>query len=277
MKEPSVSQLKQRQPFLAGLLALLGPFGLGQIYNGEARKGLMFWLIGVFFLLSIRLIGAMDSLPGFVVTFILGTGLFLFTLVDAVRTAKQKREITLKWYNRWYLYVIVILAVMLFRGDFIKSRIIGYEAFKIPAGSMIPTLRVGDYILVTRTYYESNSPQRGEIVVFSRPEDPDTNLVKRIIGLPGDVVELRGTQLFINSEPYPEAYARYVYGGIEQGSFGPVTVPGGHLFLLGDNRDNSRDSRFWSVPFLPIDRLKGKVLYIYFSLDDLKRIGTNPG
>lgn len=167
------------------------------------------------------------------------------------------------------------------------------EAFKIPSGSMIPTLRIGDHILVSKLSYGVrvpfmthsahvfSQPQRGDIVVFTRPDEnitledeSDINIIKRVVGLPGDKVEVRDTKLYINNQPLDESYARWEDGGIREGNFGPETVPAEHVFLLGDNRDHSRDSRFWQDPFLPIDRIKGRAMIIYWSWDNLARIGT---
>lgn len=167
------------------------------------------------------------------------------------------------------------------------------EAFKIPSLSMFPTLRVGDHILVSKLSYGLrlplvtdsaflfDTPKRGDIVVFTRPDESETsedeagiNIIKRVIGLPGDTVEVRGTKAYINGQALEEPYARWQDHGIPDGYFGPDVVPEGHVFLLGDNRDRSKDSRFWREPFLNIHRIKGRALIIYWSWDALSRIGT---
>lgn len=174
---------------------------------------------------------------------------------------------------------------------FLRASVV--EAFKIPSGSMIPTLRIGDHILVSKLAYglrlplvaktliQFSQPRRGDVVVFTLPDDPITvedesgiNIIKRVIGLPGDTIEVKGTSVYINNVKHNEPYARWDAGGSETGNFGPETVPEGHVLLLGDNRDHSRDSRFWDVPFLDQKRIEGRALIIYWSWDDLfSRIG----
>lgn len=167
------------------------------------------------------------------------------------------------------------------------------EAFKIPSSSMEPTLQIGDHILVNKLSYgvrllglqkkalwQYSVPERGDIVVFTLDDDPetpdidesDTNLIKRVIGLPGDRIEVRGTNLFINGALYKpdNDYAIWQQGGTK--NFGPMTVPPGKIFLMGDNRDFSKDSRFWKDHFLPVERVKGRAFLIYWNGGMLDRI-----
>ncbi len=166
------------------------------------------------------------------------------------------------------------------------------EAFRIPSSSMESTLEIGDHILVNKlsygfrvlgvdkTVYPYSTPERGDVVVFTLPDDPrttdidesDTNIIKRVIGLPGDTIEVRGTQVFVNNELYEEdsRYSRWLRGGIKD--FGPTKIPEGTVLLLGDNRDYSRDSRFWENHFLDIDRIKGRAFIIYWNRLQLGRM-----
>ena len=184
------------------------------------------------------------------------------------------------------------LAIFLVIAYLLRASVV--EAFKIPSGSMKPTLQIGDHILVSKLSYgvrlpftdgfalRYDEPQRGDIVVFTRPDDPKTpeddsaiNIIKRVVGVAGDTVEVRETKVYINNHLYPESYARWDQGGIHDGNFGPEKVPAGHIFMMGDNRDHSRDSRFWSEPFLDIERVKGRALIVYWTWDSQwwERIG----
>jgi signal peptidase I len=184
------------------------------------------------------------------------------------------------------------LVVILGLAFLIRVQIV--EPFKIPSGSMKPTLQIGDYILVLKFWYGLrlpfvkapvvtwNSPSRGDVVVFTRPDDPASpneddsaiHIIKRVIGLPGETVEVKAAQVFINGQPLKEPYAQWVHGGSPDGYFGPHQVPEGHVLLLGDNRDESKDSRFWTVPFLEEGRIKGKAVVVFWSWDSFSRIGN---
>ncbi len=166
------------------------------------------------------------------------------------------------------------------------------EPFKIPSGSMIPTLQVGDYILVLKFWYGLripfvgkpvvtwHHPSRGDVVVFTRPDDPNTpqeddsaiHIIKRVIGLPGDTIEVRGGHPLINGQPLQEPYAQWAEGGNTDGDIGPLTIPDGKVMLLGDNRDRSKDSRFWTDPLLDESRIKGRAVIVFWSWDSLSRI-----
>lgn len=157
------------------------------------------------------------------------------------------------------------------------------QAFKIPSSSMENTLLIGDHIFVNKFIYgyhipftkgrilEFHAPQRGDIIVFVFPEDPSKDFIKRVIGVPGDTVEIRRKQVYINGVPLKEPYVRYA-DGFSVDSFVRtrddmplVKVPPGKLFMMGDNRDRSYDSRFWG--FVDMDAVIGKALFIYFSID----------
>ncbi len=189
----------------------------------------------------------------------------------------------------WIKSLVVALILALFIRTFIV------QAYKIPSGSMIPTLLVGDYLLVNKLAYGLKNPftedflyfwrlpERKEIVVFTYPLDKKLDFIKRVIALPGDTVEIINKKVYVNGKPLEEPYIQLSSNEIypktlsPRDNFGPIVVPSGYIFVLGDNRDQSYDSRFWG--FVPIKFLKGKALIIYFSWDSqnfrirLDRIG----
>lgn len=163
---------------------------------------------------------------------------------------------------------------------FIRTFIV--QAFKIPSGSMIPTLQIGDHILVNKLAYgvripglghyavQFSTPKRGDVVVFIFPEDRTKDFIKRVIGVAGDTVEIRNKKIFINGKPIEDPHAYFegddLPGGVQiKDEYGPKTVPENHIFVMGDNRDKSYDSRFWG--YVDLDDVKGKAFLIYWSWD----------
>ena len=174
------------------------------------------------------------------------------------------------------------IAVALVLALFIRTFVV--QAFKIPSGSMIHTLLVGDHILVNKLAYgirnpftralwvKTTEPHRGDVAVFIFPLDRSKDFIKRIIGLPGDTVEVREKVVYVNGRPFPDPPGvqhtdpRVLPAELSpRDNMGPVTVPPGSVFVMGDNRDQSYDSRFWG--FVPIRDLKGKAMVIYWSWD----------
>jgi len=173
------------------------------------------------------------------------------------------------------ILVAIVLAL------FIRTFVI--QAFKIPSGSMKETLLIGDHILVNKFIYgvkvpflqttivPITNPKHGDIVVFKFPEDPSKDFIKRVIGVAGDVVEVRDKQVYVNSKLLNHDFGIHTDSDIFPASvqprdnFGPVVVPPHSLFVMGDNRDQSYDSRFWG--FVDLKAVKGKALMIYWSWD----------
>ncbi len=184
---------------------------------------------------------------------------------------------------REYLEALIIAAIfLLFTNTFV------IQTFYIPSGSMEETLLVGDHLFVNRFIYGSTATgaedqalpfrevRRGDIVVFRSPEDPKLDLVKRCIGVGGDTLEMIDQRLFVNGKPVDDSsYVVHkdrdrdpgtIFGDPNMGkrdNFGPIKVPPGEYFCMGDNRDNSYDSRFWGT--VPAHLVKGRVLFIYWS------------
>src|SRR6185436_7720574 len=185
---------------------------------------------------------------------------------------------------REYLESLVVAFIL---ATFIRTFVV--QAFKIPTGSMEKNLLIGDHLLVNKVVYSpslgrfedvllAKKPvQRGHVVVFKFPEDPARDFIKRVIGLPGEKVEIRAKTVYVDGRPLDEPYVHFLAPplrpedpeyGLREGrgdDWGPEVVPPGRLFVLGDNRDNSKDSRYWG--FLPRDQVKGRALMVYWSYE----------
>jgi signal peptidase I len=171
------------------------------------------------------------------------------------------------------------LVVALLLALFIRSFVV--QAFKIPSGSMLPTLQIGDHILVNKFVYgvrvpifgnellHVSEPHRGDVVVFVYPEDSQKDFIKRVVAVAGDSVEVRAKKLYVNGKRPEDPHAHFVEGEgrllSPRDNYGPFTVPPGNVFVMGDNRDRSYDSRFWGP--VSLDKIKGKAFLIYWSWD----------
>ena len=194
--------------------------------------------------------------------------------------AKDFKKSTVREYFE-SICVAVILAL------FVRTFVV--QAFKIPTGSMEENLLIGDHLLVNKFVFAATNAgaerallpvatiRRRDVIVFKYPEEPDRDFIKRVIGLPGETVELKDKKVYINGKPLDEPYVHFLQPPAAESEFhevtsfdvreryGPVTVPPNQYFVMGDNRDNSQDSRYWG--FLPRDYVKGKALVIYWSYE----------
>lgn len=279
---------KPRKWWIAGLLSLICP-GVGHIYIGEARKGLVILALPILLYPAMILCLNSNFIVYFLLSFIVGgIAYYAGVIVDAIRKARRLRDqYPLKKYNKRIVYIGVIglvFTVNSFLPQYIKQNHV--QAFKIPAASMEPTLLIGDHILVDRRQAARN-PNRGDLIVFEYPKDPEKDFVKRVAAVGGDLVMIRDKELFINDKAIREPYAIHQDMNILPSSrnprdnFGPVTVPAGAYFVLGDNRDRSLDSRFFG--FIDKSKIRGTVQGIYWSWDYKNkavrwdRIGSAPG
>lgn len=255
------SSPKRRKPWLAALLSFVTT-GLGQVYNGQWQKGLLYFLgesvLGLLLLLGM---GAFK-------TFVMGVGALLIVNVmvagEAYVSARRLQGYTLQPCNRGWVYALVFLVNMVVGTgvEFVASGHL-YETFKVPSGSMIPTLQVGDRFMAS--LLDDTTPlDRGQIVVFKFPEDRSKNFVKRVIGLPGDTVMIQDQVVTINGALLDETYARHTKEDSApiRDNWGPYTIEPGQYFLMGDNREGSYDSRW----FGPVNRSDIFALaeYVYF-------------
>lgn len=264
-----MENLRRRKPVLALLLSFITP-GLGQIYNGRLMRGVIFYLVGFLLATVLLFSGLFFKFYGMIFCLAILLLFFLFILLDAFIGAIKLKEITLKPYNKWYLYLIIFLISNFVIQPLVSSSIKNNvaRAYKIPSSAMEPTLLVGDRLIANMGIYKKEKPKRGDIVIFEYPKDPSKDFIKRVIGLEGEKVEIVGNKIYINDKLLDDPWAYYKesdltkpFEGLE--NFGPVVVSKDSLFVLGDNRHDSQDSRFWG--YVNIKKLKGKALYIYWA------------
>jgi len=261
---------KKRRPAIAVLLSIITP-GLGQVYNGQLKKGAIFYFVMLLLPFLMALTGLQYRFYGMLGLLMLGLAYYLFIAGEALFTAIKLKEIILKSYNRGYYYLLfVILAMFLaISVNIITIEGLGIRAYRNPSDSMAPTLLTGDHIIVDLKHYKNNIPQKGDIIVFKYPENPKRDFIKRIIATEGDILESKEKSIFVNGSALNEPYVQYsdkqirTNGNDPRDNFGPLTVPKDKVFVMGDNRDQSYDSRYWG--YVDKDQIRGKALYIYWS------------
>lgn len=206
---------------------------------------------------------------------VLPTEDYLCNLSSIMRYALSSKSRTKSVFREYVEAISIAIILALFIRTFVV------QAFKIPSGSMLPTLLIGDHLLVNKFIYgirmpftgevmvPIQSPERGDVVVFKFPKDRSVDYIKRVVGIPGDTVEIKNKKVFINGKAVEDPHAHFSSSSILDGAatprdnFGPILVPEGRIFVMGDNRDNSYDSRFWG--FVDQRDILGKAFILYWS------------
>lgn len=293
-----------RRPWTAVLLSLLCT-GLGHVYCGRFVKGFVLYAISFFFmpLVAISAAVGVNTLVLLVIAAGYGavTAVYVYAVIDSHKIARRcAQPYALRDYNSLVVYVLLILLQVPFSfGIAYQFRTHVMEAFYCPARSMEPSLQVGERFLVNKTAYASRSPQRGEIVVFNSPENRHQRWVKRVIAIPGDTIAVRGDEVLLNGQPLvrevvsngqtvlhgfapdgevfseQNGNVRYLIqtgtGKEESPDFEETRVPPGMLFVLGDNRGQSKDSRF--VGLISQADVVGEAQFLYWPARTWSRFG----
>ena len=268
--------MTRRNRLAAGLLGLASP-GLGLLYLGRPR-----WAFAVpLALLLVWTAAAWSRViftpPGLAATALLLLGMWLASIVASVRLARRAPA----GWQRWYVYLAFFGGSALLHGALMqqRARVFGYEAFHYPSLSMLETMVWGDFFVCDTWRFRERGPQRGELVVFIPPRDPSLKYVGRVIGLPGESVQIESGVVRIDGKRLDEPY---VLPANNRGLFpgdSSATVPPGRYFILDDNRDNTFDSRMWGS--VPRENFHGSVEFIWFSFSwrnglRPERIGLRP-
>jgi signal peptidase I len=283
-----------RNPWLAALLSLLTP-GLGQVYNGRMAKGLLLHgtLLAASAAAGLWMLLVPGAIPGVLAPLALLLLVWGCILADAVRDARRTgRSFRPRAYNRWYVYAALVL-LSGFVVDPVRAaafRRFIYESFRITGASMAPTLLPGDFVMVATRGFDAGALSRGDLIVFPGPHEPGRKLVSRVVGIAGDTLRMENKRLYVNGVTPEEPYIQHVDAGRDvfvpamlwqrghvaagvdtagyrptRDDWGPLIVPHGHVFVLGDNRDDALDSRDYG--FIPAESVVGRPKRLYLSWD----------
>jgi signal peptidase I len=282
-----------RRPWVAFIFSLLLS-GLGQLYSGRIRVALLFmgselllWL--AIFMAVTTWLSSAQALPILALILVASLSIKIIGLIDAVLGARRAGSFAPAWFNRWYVYVLLLAGFYVVGGVVDSTIRHSLKSYRIPSASMTPTVQPGDYVAARLLAYR-DQPMRCDVVTFTHG---NTTYIKRIVANGGDEVQYRDGRLYLNGVMVPReqlstgsggtVYRETMPGGcsyeiLEQSDQGgldntpPYRVPAGAVFALGDNRDNSADSRIPDIGFVPFEQIQGRVLFIFWARD-LARIG----
>ena len=279
--------MKKRNPFVAALLSFLTP-GLGSFYNSNNNLFYIFFISFIFF----GYLQTISNIYFFLVSGSIAILIWIFSIFHSFFQAKKIKEIELGKLKKFYIYLIPIIMYLISNAYFGSNT--KFTSFNIPAKSMQPTLLVGDYVFFDKNYYLKNEVKYGDLVVFKTKDNVD--FVKRVIGMPGDNVQISEGKILLNNvlikkiktddfieedmlgniertRKYKEKLFNVEYEVLDLMDNGIVdntniySVPEGHYFVMGDNRDNSLDSRFIDIGFVPEDKILHRANFIYWAKD----------
>lgn len=261
-----------KKPWLAGLLSFLY-LGLGQFYCGRPKRGIL--LAAVFFSFQIPL-WLLFFIPLAKVNFVLPSAVFCFFYYFVIHDAvKLARKVNLSQetqpFSKWYFYVLFI-GISYFAQVNLSATTKGsfVQAFKIPTESMAPSFVIGDRIVVEKWFSEREGVSRGDVIVFPYPGDETRAFIKRVVGLPGEKLEIKKQQVFINGQAIDESYAFHSEPARDErvcprDDLDQIVIPEGFLFVMGDNRERSKDSRYFGL--IEVSKVMGKAKMFYWSYD----------
>ncbi|MEM7432845.1 MAG: signal peptidase I [Pseudomonadota bacterium] len=240
--------------------------GLGYVYLGRITWA-FWWLAILFGVITLFALSPFTSLPAFVYLFLLS----LLTITIGVifhcgRLAAKHPIVDRKPYNKAWVYISWLLIFWCLGSFFpdLRAKWLGFDLYSIPSMSMAPTLEQGDLVTADARRYDEQTLQYGDIVVFENPQVPGLIFVKRVVGLPGDVIEIKTDVLYRNGEAIDEPYALFTSpGNVRTSQYPPESVRDGYFFVLGDNRHRSQDSRFLGP--IPLENLRGRIENRWFA------------
>jgi signal peptidase I len=273
---PPAGRGRPRSRAVAAILSLIAP-GAGHVYAGRPRRGLLVFIVLVALQFALPF-GSYAVPPRFLAVMIaanvvalLTIAIYVFGMIDAARSVRYGGR------GRWIAVlgtVVGVWVVSIALSGVVRAALsyLPWRTFTVPSSSMVPTLRVSEWFLADTRYYGSHAPTRGDVALYRVSQMAGTIFVKRIVGLAGDTVEFRGGRAVVNGAMLDEPYIQAGDPHFIYNNTAPVTVPAGQVFVVGDNRANSMDSRVQQHGMVPVANLIGRGTEIFWA-DDVGRMG----
>lgn len=271
---PFINMTKKRNVLVAVMFSIISP-GLGFLYVGKPLLAVGFPLVGILTIAFISWTRLIFNPPLVLALVVLALAIWIAVIAVVAVMAHRQGEVSLSKTQRWYVYLAFIV-VSSVAGSFLhdyRSQWFGYEPYRFPSSSMADTLLHGEFILSDTWKYRSSSPERGDLIVFRFPGNPSIYYAKRVIGIPGDYVEIKDGVVYVNGEILEEPYINPNNNKITSRGATSYKVSRNGYFVLGDNRDHSNDSRYWGL--VPKENVHGSMGYIWFSYDSASGIRTD--
>lgn len=295
--QPTTIKTNPRKSFIAFLFSLLFP-GLGQIYNGQPRKAIVFFGLLLLIPLLFGTTRWTTFFYGFCSLYAVDIALRIYIIIDGIKCAKKQHSYTLKPYNTWYYYLLIAIGIFAVLCIYDTEKVLGTKTFIIPSVANSPTLQSGDRLVADLRAYNNNEPDYGDFVVYSGLDGQA--YVFRVVGKPNDSIEIIDNIVIINGKRCKTTYIKeaaiddisvvefeeelpnghkhliYKYKQYENdiiSSINKMVVPSDNYYLLGDNRDNAADSRYEG--FISKDRIKGRIIFSYWGQTGTKRMNID--
>jgi len=297
MEQTTTTTTKPRNVFIAFLFSLFLP-GLGQIYNGHLKKGLIFFVLVIIIPMLFGFTSLTTSFYGMFSLLFIYFAFRIYIIIDGVRNAVRQKEYILKPYNTWYYHLLIVVGMFVVMLFYDNTKILGIQTLKIPTSSNNPTLQIGDLVIVDLKAYKNADPDYGDIIVYLGPDNFIYTF--RVVGRPHDNLELidnivringkLGKATFIKNtinegmlveqlkEKLPNGHKHLIHKykvpyDITKSNIKNIVVPSDSYFVLGDNRDYAADSRY--VGFISKNKIMGRIVYSYWGKTGTKRMNID--
>lgn len=269
-----MNAMKRREKVISIIYSIITP-GLGHVYNGQIKKGIILFCISYIILIVLLVLRIELSFIGMISLLFISLCWWLYVIIDSSNFALKEKEVILIPNNKWYCYLlfgIMGISLSILFELFVSEELSGIKKYNVDSGGMKPSILIGDRLIIDTKYYKKNKPRRGDVVLFIYPKNRDVYFLKRIIAIDGDAIEIKNKNIVLNNVKNKDTSGYFndkmnIPASLgTRDNMGLTKIQPEQVFVMGDNRDTSYDSRFWGP--LHVKDIVGKAMYIYWSWDE---------